>query len=201
MSKPIPTPLVKTINGVQRVILYYDGNTFDEKIILSASLIVGEAPMGLFPDIPDTATPVELTAFNGFSHYNTIHDEDTGTSGTAWKTLEEIGIVIYPRPFSTKIFGPKRVELDSTNVFHIDPQYDMSNNFTYNWDVINDSGVATINGSNLDRSVNITFGSTNGIVILRCKIQNPSGCYRYIIKRIIIGVVPKSLLIVRNTYF
>lgn len=201
MSKPIPTPLVKTINGVRRVILYYDGDIFDEKITLSASLIIGEAPVGLLPDIPYNATPKEILAFEGFSHYNTIHDEDAGTSGTDWKTLEEIGITIYPKPFSTRILGPKRVEFDSTYDFFIDPGYDIANNFTYEWEIINESGTATINGSNLNKDINVTFGSSNGIIVLKCKIENTSGCLRYIIKRVIIGVVPKSLLIVRNTYF
>jgi hypothetical protein len=201
MAKPIPTPLVKTINGVRRVILYYDGDIFDEKITLSASLVIGEAPEGLFPDIPYNATPKEILAFEGFSHYNTIHDEDAGTSGTDWKTLEEIGITIYPRPFSTKILGPKRVEFDTTHDYTIDPEYDVLNYFSYEWEIINESATATINGSNLNKNVNITFGSTNGVIALKCKIQNESGCYRYIIKRIIIGIVPKSLLIVRNTYF
>lgn len=199
MSKPTAT--VKTINGVRKVILYYDENLFDEMIIISASLIIGEAPVGLFPDIPHDATEQELLAFNGFSHYNTLHDEDTGTSGTAWKTLEEIGIAIYPKPQSTRIIGYNRVEFNSEHDFYIDPQYDLSNNYTYTWQIINETGTAVINGSNLNKNINVTFGSNNGIVVLMCKIENLSGCYRYILKRIVIGIVPKSLLVVRNTYF
>lgn len=202
MSKPIPTPLTKTINGVQRVILYYDADIFDEKITLSASLIIGEAPPGLFPDIPSTATPMEIAAFGGFSHYNTIFNENAGTSGTNWQPLELIGITIYPKPGNTKIIGAKRVEPSTINQdYTIDPNFDLNNNFTYFWDIINETSSAVINGSNINKNINVSFGSSHGIIALRCKITNLSGCYRYIIKRIIIGIVPKSLLIVRNTYY
>ncbi len=183
--------LTKTVRGVRKYILYYDPELFDDTIILSASLLIGA-------DLPFDAIP-ELINENGITHYNTIHDEDAGSSGTDFKPLIDIAIPIYPKPKSTKILGVRRVEQSTSHDYHIDSLYDTTNLFTYEWDI---DGDAAFDGASYNvKTVTLDFGATDGKVILKCKITNPSGCYRYIIKTMYIGLIPKELLVVRNTYF
>src|SRR6478735_6647876 len=95
-NSPIITPstyFIRTVNGSKRIKIYYDPDVFNDLIILSASLLIGA------DEVPFR------------EHYNTVHDEDLGTSGTAWKSIEEIAIPIYPRPKKTLIIGNKKIDV------------------------------------------------------------------------------------------
>lgn len=173
------TYLVKTIKGVRRTMIYYDPDIFNDKIILSASLIIGD-------DDPP---------FN--EHYNTVHDEDLGTSGTAWKPLEDIAIPIYPVPKKTNINGPIRMKENTTKTYKLPDTYDTNENFTYQWFI--DSGAANISAQS-GKSADVNFTGT-GTVKLRVKISNPAGCYREITKFLFPGILPRKMLVVRNTYY
>ncbi len=188
-NSPFLTPssyFVRTINGVRRTTVYYDSDLFDDLIILSVSLLIGS------DDIP----------FH--YHYNTVHDEDTGTSGTAWKALEEIAIPIYPRPKRTKIIGQRRMDVGSILEYHIPADYDVGDNFTYDWYLTGDAGFPDNGNSDeyLDagKSVNIKFNSTDTIT-LKLKITNPGGCFRYIIRNLYPGTATKKLMVVRYPYY
>ncbi len=188
-NSPILTPssyFIRTINGVRRNIIYYDPDIFDNLIILSASLLIGS------DEIPWT------------HHYNTVHDEDLGTSGTAWKTLEEIAIPIYPRPKRTQIEGIKRMDINSTHTYNVPITYDINNLFIYDW-YIEGSANFPQNGNsqvfmNGGKNVNITFTEID-TVTLKLKITNPAGCFRWIIRNLYPCTPTKKLLVVRYPYF
>lgn len=180
------TYLVKTIKGVRRNIIYYDSDIFSEKIILSASLVIGD----------------DESPFN--EHYNTIHDEDTGSSGTNFQPLEDIAIAIFPVPAKTSIIGPLRILEGSTTEYYIDSSYDTINDFTYDWKILEGSAIFPSSGTNsfLDagKNVDINF-PTSGTVQLRVRITNPAGCYRDIIRFLYPGLLPRKMLVVRNSYY
>jgi hypothetical protein len=187
MSKPV-TYLVKTVNGVKRQKIYYDPDIFDNTVLLSASLIIGEG------------TQIELDNLN--THYNTINNEDNGTDGSSFQDLEDILIPIYPKPKITKIVGPNRVDKNNTLSYFIDPSYDETEIFTYFWEI--QSGDATIVGGDGtsflgSKNINVSFFEESE-VWLKVTITNPSGCYRILLKRILIGIVPKKMLVVRNIF-
>jgi hypothetical protein len=187
-NSPILTPssyFIRTINGIRRNVIYYDPDIFDNLIILSASLLIGsdEKPWR--------------------EHYNTVHDENVGTSGTAWQTLEEIAIPIYPRPKRTKIEGVKRMDVNTTHPYNVPSTYDTTNLYTYDW-YIEGSAIFTQNSSttllNAGKIVNIHFTVTD-TVVLKLKITNPAGCFRWVIRTLYPGTLTKKLLIVRYPYF
>jgi hypothetical protein len=173
------TYLVKTVKGVRRTLIYYDPDVFDETIILSASLVIGQ-------DDP----PFD-------EHYNTVHDEDLGTSGTAWQPLEDIAIAIYPVPKRTTIEGPIRMKENTTKTYNLPNTYDTGGNFTYQWFI--DSGAANI-GSQSGKTADVNFTGT-GTVKLRVRISNAAGCYRDITKFLFPGILPRRMLVVRNSYY
>lgn len=187
-NSPILTPkskFIRTINGFRRNIIYYDPDIFDETVLLSASLLIGQ------DEIPWK------------EHYNTTHDEDTGISGTDWKPLEDITIAIYPRPKRTQIKGLKRMDVGSTQNYFVPNTYDISNNFTYDW-YIEGSALFTNNNSttylNAGKNVNIIFNDIDTIT-LKLKITNQAGCFRWIIRNLYSGTATKQLLVVRYPYF
>ncbi len=173
------TVFTKTINNVDRVIIYYDPDLFDNRVLLSASLLIGK-------DDP-----------NWDFHYNTIHDEDLGVSGNDWKDLEDITIPIYPVPRSTSIIGEKNTYPSEKYTYHIDNNYDIGNQYTYTWSI---TGDASFVGSNTGRKVDILMGDIDTVTI-KCLISNNAGCSRYIIKNVYTGTATKKLLIVRYPYF
>lgn len=189
MNSPILTPTsynIKTINNVRRTTVYYDPEVFEDTILLSASMLIGS----------DTI-PFQY-------HYNTVHDEDTGVSGTEWKPLEDITIAIYPTPKRTKIEGLKKMDIGSTLNYTIETGYDPTNIYTYDWYLL---GSATfpdnLNSTeylNAGKNVNIFFPVVDNIVI-KCKISNPAGCFRWVTKQVFSGQLIKSMLVVRYPYF
>lgn len=187
-NSPILTPssyFVRSINGVRRTVIYYDPDIFDDLIILSASLLIG-----------DDEKPWK-------EHYNTVHDENLGTSGTAWKTLEEIAIPIYPRPKRTVIEGVRRMDVNTTHQYNIPSTYDTSNLYTYDW-YVEGSAYFTQNSMqsvlNAGKIVNIQFTDVD-TVTLKVKITNPAGCFRWVVRNLYPGTLTKKLLIVRYPYF
>lgn len=179
------TYLVKTVKGVRRNFIYYDADIFNETVLLSASLLIGE----------------DKTPF--IEHYNTSHDEDLGTSGTAFQNLEDIGIAIYPKPTKTSLLGSIRVLENSTGSYNIDSGYDSLNEFIYDWTIVSGDATFVSSGNNealnVGKNVDINFNAS-GTIQLRCRITNPSGCYRDIIKFIYPGILTRKMLVVRNTY-
>jgi hypothetical protein len=186
MAKPY-TFQVKTVRGTRRQILFFDEDVFNEKLTLSASLVISNN------DLPSDSPDTEGIKTHGVLHYNSIH-EDTSLE----QSLDELAIVVHPKPSSTRVIGAKRVEKGSTYPYSIDSHYDPNSLFSYEWSL---TGNATFSGSNLSKAVNLIFGNEDGKVELVCKITNEAGCYRYIIKNIYIGIVSKDMLVVRNTYF
>ena len=135
-------------------------------------------------------------------HWNNMFDEDLGTSGTAWQTLEEIAIVIYPVPKRTKILGQKRVKPETEAVYNLPDDYDTEHNFTYQWELIGNAEFIS-NGTNFiqdGKSVDIRF-LERGTVTIKVKISNDAGCFRYIIRNIFVGEVTRKMLVVRYPYF
>jgi hypothetical protein len=187
MAKPY-TFQVKTVRGTRRQILFFDEDVFNDKITLSASLQISNQ------DLPFNATDTEALEAEGVTHYNTIHDEAVELA----QPLDELAIVVHPKPKSTRIIGAKRVEKGSSYGYNIDRYYDQTDNFTYEWSI---NGNASFSGSNHEQTVVLNFGSEDGKIELTCKISNEAGCYRYIIKNIYIGIVSKDMLVIRNTYF
>lgn len=202
--------LIKTVRGTRRQILAYDPDVFDQKIILSVSLILTDkavdmskttedipnTEIGLYDISADTPNTDALDEY-GATHYNTIHEEDVDADPK--QTLEDLAIAIYPKPKSTKIIGSKRVEKGSQYAYNLDRFYDQNLDNDYEWSI---TGLASFEGNNINtKSVTLNFGDEDGKVTLMCKVTNPAGCFRYIIKNIYIGVVSKDLLVVRNTYF
>jgi hypothetical protein len=187
-NSPILTPssyFVRTINGVRRTVIYYDPDIFTDTIIISASLLIGS-------DIK----PWKY-------HYNTIHDENLGTSGTAWKPLEDIAIAIYPKPLSTNILGVQRMDVNTTQVYNIIDTYDPNNLFTYDWYIVGSAYFTTNSTETLlngGKSVSVFFVAVD-TVTLKLKITNPSGCFRWIIRNLYPGTLTKKLLVVRYPYF
>jgi hypothetical protein len=188
-NSPILTPttqFVRTINGVRRTVIYFDPDIFENMVILSASLLIGN------DDIPWT------------EHYNTVHDEDLGTSGTAWKSLEEIAIPIYPTPKRTNIEGIRRMDVNSIHKYNLSTDYDVNNIYIYDWYI---TGAANFpqNGNlqeylNAGKQVNIRFTDSD-TVTLKLKISNPAGCFRWVIRNLYPGTLTKKLLVVRYPYF
>lgn len=188
-NSPILTPssfFIRTIRGVRRNVIYYDPDIFDDMVILSASLLIGtdETPW--------------------INHYNTIHDEDLGISGTNWKTLEEIAIPIYPKPKKTKIEGVRRMDINTTHDYNVPTNYDINNLFTYDWYLVgsgnfpqNSNQQTFLNGG---KSVKVNFTDID-TVTLKLKISNPAGCFRWIIINLYPGTLTKKLLVVRYPYF
>lgn len=173
------TVFTKTINNTDRVVIYYDPDLFDDRVLLSASLLIGK-------DDP-----------NWDLHYNTVHDEDLGVSGNDWKDLEDITIPIYPVPRSTSIRGEKNTYPEQSYIYNIDETYDINNNYTYEWFI---TGDASFVGPNTGKSVEIMMNSIDTITI-KCKISNDADCFRYIIKNVYPGTATKKILIVRYPYF
>ena len=180
------TYLVKTVKGVRRNIIYYDSDIFSDKIILSASLVIGD------DDLP----------FD--EHYNTIHDENNGSAGTNFQPIEDIAITIFPKPTKTSIIGPLRILEGSTTEYYIDSNYDTVGDFTYDWQILEGDAIFTSTGNNtsLDagKNVDITF-PTSATTRLRLRISNPAGCYRDIIKFLYPGLLTRKMLVVRNSYY
>jgi hypothetical protein len=187
MTKPYSFQ-TKTVRGTRRQILFFDQDVFNEKIVLSVSMLISE------DDLPYDSLDTDELAAQGVTHYNTIH-EDTSLE----QSLEDIAIVVHPKPLSTKIIGAKRVGKGSSFTYNIDRYYDPKQDFGYEWTL---SGNASFSGSVRNtKTVTVNFGDEDGKVVLMCKITNKAGCYRYIIKNIYIGIVSKDMLVVRNTYF
>lgn len=187
MNSPILTPTsynIKTVNNVRRTIVYYDPEVFEDTILLSASMLIGS----------DTI-PFQY-------HYNTVHDEDTGLSGTDWKPLEAIAIAIYPVPKRTKIEGLKKMDIGSTLNYKIENGYDPTNIYTYDWYLLGNANFSNNSTEylNAGKNVDITFPSVDNIII-KCKITNPAGCFRWITKQVFAGQLTKSMLVVRYPYF
>lgn len=187
-NSPIITPstyFIRTINGSKRIKIYYDPDVFNDLIILSASLLIGA------DEVPFR------------EHYNTVHDEDAGTSGTAWKSLEEIAIPIYPRPKKTLIIGNKKIDVGVIENYHIDSNYDSSNLFIYDWYILGNA-TFTFNNTNqylnAGKSVDINFPIIDTITI-KLKITNEAGCFRWIIKNVFPGTKTKNILVIRYPYF
>jgi hypothetical protein len=190
-NNPLLTPttyFIRTINGVNRTFIYYDSDVFDDMVVLSASLLIG----------------VDETPWK--YHYNTMHDENLGSSGTAWKAIEDIAIPIYPVPKRTHIEGLRRMDVNTTHNYNIPNDYDINDLFTYDWYILGDGanfGSGT-SGSTIildgDKNVDITFNIIDTIT-LKCKISNPSGCYRWIIRKLYPGTLVKKLMVVRYPYF
>ena len=188
-NSPLLTPstfFIRTVNGVRRTTVYYDPDIFDNTILLSVSLLIGD----------------DLNPFK--YHYNTILDEDLGISGTSWKPLEDITIAIYPKPKSTNIEGLKRMNVNTTSQYNVPLTYDTNNLFTYDWYIIgsanfpqNGNNQVFINGG---KSILINFTDIDTIT-LKLKITNPSGCFRWIIRNLYPGTATKKLLVVRYPYF
>lgn len=179
------TYLVKTVKGVRRNFIYYDPDIFEDKILLSASLLIG----------PDETPFTE--------HYNTAHDEDLGVSGTNSQALEDIAIEINPVPMKTSMRGPLRALESATVEYYFDPEYDQALNFIYDWYIDNGPGIfqSTSNATFLDggKNVDVTFTGT-GTVQMRCRISNNGGCYREIVRFLYPGILTKKMLVVRNSY-
>jgi hypothetical protein len=173
------TVFTKSLNNVNRVVIYYDPDLFHDTVLLSASLLIGK-------DDP-----------NWEFHYNTIQDEDLGISGTDWKPLEDITIPIYPVPSSTYIIGEKNTYPNEKYIYNIDPKYDSLNQYNYEWSIIGD---ASFDGVDIGKTVSIMMGDVDTVTI-KCKISNNAGCFRYIIKNVYTGTATKKLLIVRYPYF
>jgi hypothetical protein len=204
-TKP-STFIIKTVRGVRRQILQYDADVFNEKIRLSASLIIKDIKeIGLY-DIPFDS---EAVSEYGVTHYNTTHKAEIPVISTEsvdggytlynskhTQNIDDISITVYPKPQTTLIKGNKRVDKNSQYTYHIDKDYG-SDDFTYNWDIDG----ASFQGSNIGtKEVVVSFGGEERKVVLICKITNGAGCYRIIKKNIYIGLIYKDLLVVRNTY-
>jgi len=188
-NSPVLTPttyFVRTINGVRRISIYYDADVFDNTILLSASLLIGG------DEIP----------WN--EHYNTVHDEDTGTSGTDWKAIEDITISVYPKPKRTNVEGVRRMDMNTTHNYTIPLDYDTNNLYQYDWYLIgsanfpdNGSSHTVINGG---KTLNIFFYDAD-TVTLKVKITNASGCFKWVIRNLYPNTLTKKLLVVRYPYF
>lgn len=180
LINPSPsTYLVKTIRGQRRTVIFYDPDIFNEKILISASLLIGE-----------DQTPWD-------EHYNTVHDENTGVSGTDWKPLEDITIPICPVPQKTDINGEDKIKLANIYDYTVDTNYDLLNEFLYTWEIL--QGNATIQGSSSDKTVSILFNS-EGVVEIKLTIFNTCGCNRITTKKLYPGKFSKKLLVLRNSY-
>lgn len=175
------TKLIKTVKGERRNFIYYDPDVFNDKILLSASLLIGD------DEVP----------FN--THYNTVHDEDLGTSGTNFEDLENITIAIYPKPPSVMLEGVRRMEVNSSREYKLPDDYDTANNFSYDWHLEGPATFDTIPTTG-DKKVSITFNDM-GTVTLKVKITNPGGCYRWVIRNLYPGTLQRRMLVVRNPYF
>ena len=110
-----PSYLLKRVNGVQRVVLFYDPDVFEDDVLLSASLLTGE-------DVPFK------------SHYNTLHFPAAQYGN---------GIVIYGIPSATRIIGLRRVLPASTHKYSISDRYDPSHLYTYAWEITEGAGTIT----------------------------------------------------------
>ena len=187
------TNLVSQIFSKRRVKIFYDADSFTNTILLSVSLLVGSGNTPL--DIP-LGNPINST---DIYHYNPISSkENGGTSGTNFLLpLTETALVIYPVPSSVSLIGPSRVAPNSVTSYSIDPNYDTSNIFNYEWNVY--SGPGNIIGSYVGKSINLT-ASGKGVIMLMVTISNPAGCYRQVLKQIRSGIVPSEILVVRNSY-
>jgi hypothetical protein len=181
-----PVELVKTISGVRRNVIYYDPDLFCETILISPSLLIGI-------DEPPWDT-----------HYNIAHDEDLGTSGTAWKPLEDITVAINPKPKDTQIEGQKRMLADSTHTYTIgqDEPYDTGNYFTYDWRLEGSAlfDNATQENLNAGKEVDITFNGVQTVTI-SVTITNTCGCSRVVTRDVYPGTFTRNLLVVRYPYF
>jgi len=174
---PSPTTyLIKTIRGSDRVFIYYDPDIFTEKILISASLLIGEDQI-----------PFDY-------HYNTIHDEIS--DGTNFEILDDITIKICPLPIRTEIIGESRIDINSEELYNITPLYDTENLYTYKWETTN----GTIIGNDNEKELRIIFDNNN-ITTLSLTITNPCGCQRVIYKILYPGTKSKKILVLRNTYF
>lgn len=181
-----PIQLVKTISGVRRTVIYYDPDLFCDSILISPSLLVG------IDESPWTY------------HYNIAHDEDLGTSGTAWKLLEDITIRINPKPKDTQIEGKKRMLADSTHTYKIGDKtpYDVNNYFTYDWRLEGTALFDNLTQEKLNggKEVDITFNGASTVTI-SVTISNTCGCSRVVSRDVYPGTLTRNLLVVRNPYF
>ena len=112
-----PAHLLKRVNGVQRVVLFYDPDLFTENLTVSVSLLTGE-------DVPFQ------------THYNTLHEPDKPYGA---------GIHIHAVPPKTKIIGLRRVLPGTTGTYFLADTYDADNQYTYSWTVT--EGTATLTSS------------------------------------------------------
>lgn len=176
------TYLVKTVKGVRRNFIYYDPDIFEDTVLLSASLLIGE----------------DETPFT--EHYNTSHENNNGTS---FLPIEDFAITIYAKPTKTSMRGSLRVLENSSSDYFFDETYDPTIVFSYDWYIETGDAVfnATTNTENLDGGKNVTidFGAS-GAVRVRCRISNPAGCYRDIIRILYPGILTKKMLVIRNSY-
>jgi hypothetical protein len=182
----VPVELVKTISGVRRNVVYYDPDLFCDTILISPSLLIGI-------DEPPWDT-----------HYNIAHDEDLGTSGSAWKPLEDITVAIHPKPKDTQIEGQKRMLSDATHTYSIGTEepYDTGNYFTYDWRLEGSAifGNGTQENLNAGKEVDITFNGVQTVTI-SVTITNTCGCFRVVTRDVYPGTFTRNLLVVRYPYF
>jgi hypothetical protein len=185
LEKTIPTNLVYTTN-IKRPYIYLDKDSNCDAVLMSASLLIGS----------DTE-PFQY-------HYNTVHDEDTGISGTDWKPLEDITIPIYPVPKNTKIYGSINTDVNTSEIYKL-KNYDLNNYFIYDWYLtgpanFGESLNTNIESLNSGKEISIYF-SDYGIVELKLIISNICGCSREIIMNIYTGTKTSKFMVVNHPYF
>ena len=159
---------------------------------------------------------------NGFTEvpleYNTTYDETCepgnegpplcGTDGYG-EPLKDITVTLYRKPPKTNIIGPAKPKLNTTKVWKINPDYDTSNEYQYDW-VIKPLGNQTppatiVNKRNKEVDINI---HARGMMWLEAHISKPTGdnpdctvgqCCTTIIRTIQeVGIAPGSILVNRN---
>lgn len=145
------TNLIQTLNSKNKYIIYYDADVFNSDVTLSIHITV-----------PNSSNATGHVNFTGSSseEWNTIYNEQFGTSGTAGalnfyqydqngipqyiiQTLPEIAVQIWSLPPFTQVVGPSSVTLNSMHDYNIEPNYDPGDIYTYFWRIRNADGSHT----------------------------------------------------------
>lgn len=157
----------------------------------------------------------------GKLEYNSIYEETLASDNTGpeffpgdgtnaalnGEPLPEIAVSLYQRPPRTGITKPKKVKVGTTQVWSLPADYDLNNEYKYEWEVVETPPApipAFITDGQGTKNISLKI-TRRGLLYLRCNIyrllsNGLYGCPQ--IPRVVqeVGFTPETVIISRNRY-
>jgi len=159
----------------------------DNTTIIPGDVLYIDPQNTQFPDDVLYSVHLEINDSNlGKLEYNTMYEEtyasdndgpvfipSDGTSpDLKGELLDEITITLYQRPPNTHIIKPKKTTVNTIQTWKIPEEYDINNEYVYEWEIINlnpNITIAEVVGPNNLKEVDIKI-LRRGLMFLKCNI-------------------------------